>query len=135
MAKVKNIWNFWLSLPTLPLVIAGAFLNDIFYTISLLPVKMFSWFYYYILDTIYFDVGTKNPKIVVDDYDFNMARKTPNKTVWICSGYYKTKCKTRATTSGRMVYINGIHNHEPKQKKSKFKNMLSQHVTIVRTNV
>ncbi|XP_018573605.1 protein tramtrack, beta isoform isoform X24 [Anoplophora glabripennis] len=83
-------------------------------------------------DTIYFDVGTKNPKIIVDDHDFNMARKTESKTMWICSGYFKTKCRARATTSGRMVYVNGLHNHPPKQKRSKFTNMLSQRVTIVR---
>ncbi|CAG9822902.1 unnamed protein product [Phaedon cochleariae] len=61
-----------------------------------------------------------------------MARKTNNKTMWICAGYFKTKCKARATTSGRMVHVTGTHNHEPKQKKSRFTNMLSQEVTIVR---
>ncbi|XP_056643960.1 modifier of mdg4-like isoform X27 [Diorhabda carinulata] len=81
---------------------------------------------------IYFDVGTKNPKIIVDDYDFNMARKTSTKTMWICSGYYKTKCRTRATTSGRMVHVTGKHNHFPKHKGTKFTNMLSQEVTILR---
>ncbi|KAG5874950.1 hypothetical protein JTB14_018865 [Gonioctena quinquepunctata] len=88
-----------------------------------------------IQNTIYFDVGTKNPKIIVDDYDFNMARKTDVKTMWICAGYFKTKCKARATTSGRMVYINGTHNHDPKQKRSKFTNMLSQAVSIIRNPV
>lgn len=83
-------------------------------------------------DTIYFDVGTKNPKIIIDEYDFNLARKTEQKTMWICSGYFKTKCRARATTSGRMVYVSGVHNHEPKQKKSKFTNMLSQRVKIMR---
>lgn len=92
----------------------------------------FSLIHCCIVDTIYFDVGTKNPKIIVDDHDFNMARKAESKTTWICSGYFKTKCKARATTSGRMVYVNGIHNHLPKQKRSRFTNMLSQNVTIVR---
>ncbi|XP_023014952.1 uncharacterized protein isoform X13 [Leptinotarsa decemlineata] len=86
-------------------------------------------------DTIYFDVGTKNPKIIVDDYDFNMARKTEVKTMWICAGYFKTKCKARATTSGRMVYVNGTHNHDPKLKRTKFTNMLSQTVSIVRNPI
>uniref|UniRef100_A0A6P7H3S1 Protein tramtrack, beta isoform-like isoform X13 n=1 Tax=Diabrotica virgifera virgifera TaxID=50390 RepID=A0A6P7H3S1_DIAVI len=84
-------------------------------------------------DTIFFDVGTKNPKIIVDDFDFNMARKSNQKTTWICSGYFKTKCKCRAATSGRIVYLTGSHNHLPKPvEKKKLTNMLSQHVTIVR---
>lgn len=85
------------------------------------------------LDLIYFDVGTKLPKIIVDNYDFNMARKSATKTTWICSSYFKTKCKTRATTCERMVYITGpMHNHEPKESKNKFTNMLSQLVTVYR---
>ncbi|CAG9856464.1 unnamed protein product [Phyllotreta striolata] len=83
-------------------------------------------------NTIYFDVGNKNPKIIVDNYDFNMATKMPTKTKWLCSGYYKTKCKARATTSGRMVQITGLHNHAPRIDKKKYTNMLSQTVTIIR---
>lgn len=85
-----------------------------------------------ISDAIYFDVGTKNPKIIVDDYDFNMANKSSTKTKWICSGYFKTKCKARAATSGRMVLVTGLHNHPPRHTGKKFTNMLSQAVTIIR---
>lgn len=83
-------------------------------------------------DIIYFDVGTKNPKIIVHNYDFNLARKTQKKTIWVCSFYYKTKCRCRLQTSGRMVYMRADHNHLPKEKCTKFTNLLSQRVTIIR---
>lgn len=91
-------------------------------------------FWIFILDTIYFDVGTKLPKIIVDNYDFNTARKSETKTTWICSSYFKTKCKTRATTCGRNVYITGPrHNHQPNPAKSKATSlMVSQRVTVLR---
>lgn len=85
---------------------------------------------------IYFDVGIKNPKIMLDDHDYRLYRKLPNKTVWLCSQYYvidtQMRCKNRIETSGRVAYVSGHHNHPPKHKKDKYKNMLSQMVTIVR---
>ncbi|KAK9884696.1 hypothetical protein WA026_007542 [Henosepilachna vigintioctopunctata] len=86
-------------------------------------------------DLIYFDVGTKNPKIIVHAFDFNLAKKTPNKTIWVCSNYYKTKCKCRVTTSGKMVFIRAEHNHLPRKPIPKFTNLLSQEVTIVKVPV
>lgn len=79
-------------------------------------------------------MGTKNPKIIVDDYNFNVAKKYSTRTWWICSEYSKTKCKARARTMGNMVHITGVHNHLPRlDKKKKFPtNMPSQVVTIIR---
>lgn len=89
-----------------------------------------------ILGLIYFDVGIKNPKIMLDDHDYRLYRKLPNKTVWLCSQYYviesHKRCKNRIETSGRVAYVMGQHNHDPKPRKEKYKNMLSQLVTIVR---
>ncbi|KAK9884698.1 hypothetical protein WA026_007544 [Henosepilachna vigintioctopunctata] len=81
---------------------------------------------------IYFDVGIKNPKIILDGHDFTCHRKERNKTMWMCCSYYKTKCKTKLSTSGRVVVIYGEeHNHPPKEKVG-IKNILPQQVTIIR---
>lgn len=72
--------------------------------------------YMYILDWIYFDFGTKNPKIIIDEHDFNIARKGPTKTIWACGSYFLTKCKCRVATTGSIVKVNGSHNHAPKYK-------------------
>ena len=86
------------------------------------------------LGTIFFDVGKKYPKIILENYAYTVHKKMQNKTLWICPGYYKTKCKCKITTTGRMVQISGEHNHGPNNDGTKFKNMLSQVVSIVRTN-
>ncbi|CAH2014709.1 unnamed protein product [Acanthoscelides obtectus] len=81
-------------------------------------------------------MGIKNPKIMLDDHDYRLYRKLPGKTVWLCSHYYinekEFRCKNRIETSGRVAYVKGIHNHQPRPRKDKYKNMLSQMVTIVR---
>lgn len=73
---------------------------------------------------------------MLDDYDYRLYRKLPNSTVWLCTQYYvldcNMRCKNRIVTSGRIAYVSGQHNHAPKTKKEKYKNMLSQLVTIVR---
>lgn len=55
--------------------------------------------------------GTKYPKLVVDDNDFTVNRKSEGRTMWICSQYKKTGCKARLTTFGKIVKISGVHNH------------------------
>nr|CAH7732214.1 unnamed protein product [Callosobruchus chinensis] len=86
--------------------------------------------------TIYFDVGTKNPKIILDGHVYLIYTKKTNKTVWKCSHYYKSKenrCKSTLVTTGRVVTVSrDIHNHASVPKMDKYKNMLSQSVTIVR---
>lgn len=98
---------------------------------------IFSILHFTFVGLIYFDVGIKNPKIMLDDHDYRLYRKLPDKTVWLCSHYYvldtNMRCKNRIVTSGRVAYVSGQHNHPPKLKKEKYKNMLSQMVTIVRS--
>lgn len=88
------------------------------------------------LGIIYFDVATKNPKIVLDDHDYLIYRKETNKTVWKCCHYFRSKenrCKSTLVTTGRIVTVSAdIHNHQVVSKKDKYKNMLSQSVTIIR---
>ncbi|CAG9856466.1 unnamed protein product [Phyllotreta striolata] len=84
---------------------------------------------------IYFDVATKNPKIVLDDHNYLIYRKELNKTVWKCCRYFRCKdnrCKSTLVTTGRIVTVSAdFHNHEPEIiKKERYKNMLSQCVTI-----
>ncbi|XP_023014990.1 uncharacterized protein isoform X46 [Leptinotarsa decemlineata] len=79
---------------------------------------------------IYFESGTKNPKIIVDEHDFYLEKRKETKTLWFCGMNYKTKCKVRVTTSGSMVYVNGTHNHSV--RKRKFTNLLSKCVMIIR---
>ncbi|KAK9884695.1 hypothetical protein WA026_007541 [Henosepilachna vigintioctopunctata] len=88
--------------------------------------------------TIYFDMGHKNPKIVLDNCDFIMHSREVKRTIWLCSRYFagftKTegRCKAKLITREKIVYMSGTHNHEPKIKCLKFNNMLSQKVRIVR---
>lgn len=81
---------------------------------------------------IYFDVGTKRPKIVLNHNDFTMVNHHLNKTYWRCTSYYKTKCKSNITTTGRMAIVGSPHNHEPNRKNIEFKTLLCQQVTITR---
>ncbi|XP_019880600.1 protein tramtrack, beta isoform isoform X17 [Aethina tumida] len=83
---------------------------------------------------IYFDVATKNPKIVLDDHDYLIYRKESTKTIWKCNHYFKqNRCKSTLVTTGRIVNVSADeHNHSPKPKKDKYKNMLCQNVTIIR---
>ncbi|XP_044262653.1 protein tramtrack, beta isoform-like isoform X20 [Tribolium madens] len=83
--------------------------------------------------TIFFDVGKKYPKIILNNYSYTVHKKLTNRTCWICPSYYKTKCRCKVTTTGRVVHITGEHNHGPNSDISKYKNMLSQVVQIVKT--
>ncbi|KAH1028207.1 hypothetical protein HUJ05_001582 [Dendroctonus ponderosae] len=124
--------------PDAPLRVFRAVKIKLFEKLFLHPIHCRSCTYMDIIrwfpDTIYFDVGTKLPKIVVDNHDFNFVRKSDTKTTWLCSSYFKTKCKTRATTNGRMVQITGFrHNHAPNpNRKQHLALMMSQQVTICR---
>ncbi|XP_018573623.1 protein tramtrack, beta isoform isoform X41 [Anoplophora glabripennis] len=82
-------------------------------------------------DTIYFGIGRKsNPKLIVDGHDFNIERKAETKTTWVCSSYFRTKCKARISTSGNAVFVSGQHNHTPRN--TVLTNSKSKKVTIVR---
>ncbi|XP_076252168.1 uncharacterized protein LOC143191191 isoform X42 [Rhynchophorus ferrugineus] len=82
-------------------------------------------------ELVYFDYGTKYPKIIVDQFDFNIERRTPRSTSWACGSYYQTKCKCRISTTGNMVVVKGSHNHEPRQRK-KNENLTSKLVNVIR---
>ncbi|XP_076252164.1 uncharacterized protein LOC143191191 isoform X38 [Rhynchophorus ferrugineus] len=57
--------------------------------------------------------GLKNPKIVLNCYEFVIHKKYNNKTRWRCNHFPRTKggCKAALFTSGKVVYIYYTHNH------------------------
>ncbi|XP_023014959.1 uncharacterized protein isoform X18 [Leptinotarsa decemlineata] len=80
---------------------------------------------------IYFDVGHKNPKIILNENDYLIYRKLPNKTIWSCTQYHKRdRCKAKVMTGGRQATIIGEHNHGLILRNRPLKNMLSQRVTL-----
>ncbi|XP_048516591.1 modifier of mdg4 isoform X2 [Dendroctonus ponderosae] len=88
---------------------------------------------------IYFDMATKNPKIILDEYQYLIYRKDTHKTVWMCTHYFRSKenrCKSRLVTTGRNVTVSAdLHNHERSVKPERYSNMLSQVVYIIRERV
>lgn len=83
------------------------------------------------LGIIYFDVGHKNPKIILNNNCYLIYRKLPDKTMWSCTQYHKKdRCKAKVMTYGRQATIIGDHNHAPTCVNKYIKNMHSQTVTI-----
>jgi hypothetical protein len=80
---------------------------------------------------IYFDSGIKHPKIILDNYDYKIKVRLTNKTEWICSSYYKTRCPSRVTTTGKVAVLKGEHNHQPNPQR-KYNQMMYQIVQIVK---
>lgn len=57
--------------------------------------------------------GVKNPKIILDGNEYTVYSKQNNRSRWRCNWYYKTKCKSRLITYGKVVQVNHTHNHSP----------------------
>ncbi|XP_072393824.1 uncharacterized protein [Diabrotica undecimpunctata] len=83
---------------------------------------------------IYFDVGQKNPKIIVDDHEYLMRKNKSGETQWLCNQYFHPKsdgrCKVKVVTRGKVALIYGKHIHRPKPKLMK-DCMKSQNFTVV----
>lgn len=77
--------------------------------------------------------ATKNPKLVLDGYDYGINKRKHDRTVWKCISYYKTCCKAGFTTIGRNLSITTTikHNHEPRYTENDLINMKSQLVNII----
>lgn len=87
---------------------------------------------YYFLGVLYFDVGTKRPKIILNYNDYTMAKQLASKTYWLCTQYYKTRCKSRIITKDRMALVSNDHNHAPSCRNVDVQNMVSLEVTITK---
>lgn len=59
-------------------------------------------------------MGRKNPKLIVDGYEFQFEKKSGNSTFWTCPTNHKTRCKSRLITKGNVVYLRHLHNHNAK---------------------
>lgn len=84
-----------------------------------------------ILGSIYFGIGRKNPKLVLNGFDYNKEKCHGESTAWVCSYYFKTRCKARLTTKGKVVYVSNDHNHRPRDVP--LLNMCSKRVTIIKS--
>ncbi|CAH1986781.1 unnamed protein product [Acanthoscelides obtectus] len=62
-------------------------------------------------ETIYFCEGRKYPKLLIDNYQFQIHRREEKKTRWRCVNCNKTKCTARAFTFGKTVSVHDTHNH------------------------
>lgn len=83
---------------------------------------------------IYFDVGRKKPKIVIDDYHYLLRRKDVNCTLWICAEYYHPqgeRCKVSVISGKGVAYIHGQHNHKPRHGCGNYSNMKSRKITLI----
>ena len=82
----------------------------------------FSWWWHamilirvYVLDCVVYVIpGVKNPKLLLNNYDFHCKKKSARGTLWWCSARYRTLCKAKLYTHGTVVEIHNNHNHEPK---------------------
>lgn len=111
--------------------IRGHFIFNLYFSFyilfkQLILINFFSGFY----ETIYFDMGHKNPKIVLNNYDFLCRKRMPDKTMWRCTHYFRSDCcKIKLITFGRVVIISGNHNHAPSFK-GNINHLKSQRVII-----
>lgn len=67
----------------------------------------------FILATVYFAPGKKNPIMIIDGYEFLLHRRRETRSAWTCAGHIKYKCKVRILTTGRLIQIKKVaHSHE-----------------------
>lgn len=83
------------------------------------------------LGTIYVVPGTRNPILILDCNEYTIYSKQNDKTRWRCSFYFKTKCKSKLVTFGKIVQVLNEHNHDMKTSRD-LSNCLTQHVNILR---
>ncbi|XP_063907094.1 modifier of mdg4-like isoform X32 [Zophobas morio] len=82
---------------------------------------------------IYVTKGKKYPKIILENDEYQIYQKDHNRTRWRCAQYFKTKCKSRLVTYGRVVKINvEEHNHVPQVTYHKDIQYSPQLVKIIR---
>ncbi|XP_072393840.1 uncharacterized protein [Diabrotica undecimpunctata] len=81
---------------------------------------------------VHFIKSNKNPKMILDCYEFILERRVASKSIWCCTYKTKAKCKARCYTYGQVVDIkNGQHNHDYTQKSS-YSHIFSKTLTIIR---
>ncbi|KAG5900265.1 hypothetical protein JTB14_000792 [Gonioctena quinquepunctata] len=85
-----------------------------------------------ISDIIFILPGRKYPRIVIDDYEFNVHKKEANKTRWRCTNESKTKCTAVLYTFGNTVITRRSHNHIANKMENLSKIGLRKSVKVIR---
>ncbi|XP_057667862.1 modifier of mdg4-like isoform X26 [Diorhabda carinulata] len=63
--------------------------------------------------TVYFGKALKHPRLIMDNYEYQIHYFEPNKTRWRCRLHTKLKCRAILYTTGNIVYLHSNHNHRP----------------------
>ncbi|XP_074038163.1 uncharacterized protein isoform X45 [Leptinotarsa decemlineata] len=82
--------------------------------------------------TIYFGRFRKNPKIILDEFEYGLHYKEAHKSRWRCKYYNKYKCKGSIMTTGRNVFVHKPHNHH--SEKVDMEHLIPTNVNIIRMN-
>ncbi|KAK9884692.1 hypothetical protein WA026_007538 [Henosepilachna vigintioctopunctata] len=64
---------------------------------------------------IYVVAGRKNPKLIVNENEYELHVKSNGRTAWRCTQYHKLRCKAKVITSGNTLEKKFHHNHSPKK--------------------
>lgn len=90
----------------------------------------------YILGIIYFTKGStmKYPRLIINNYEYQIHIHDVGKTRWRCRWHQKLKCRAIIYTSGKTVFINSDHNHAPLGEID-CRNLTGQLVTFVRNKI
>lgn len=82
-------------------------------------ITYFSLNNYLILEYIHFEAtARKNAKIILRNFAYETASITPKQTYWKCVSYYKTRCKARMITQGKVAKITFAHHNHPAPEKN-----------------
>ncbi|XP_060525318.1 protein tramtrack, beta isoform-like isoform X3 [Cylas formicarius] len=82
--------------------------------------------------TVFFLPGKKHPRMVLDGYEFNIAKKLVASSIWRCVRESK-RCKSRLKSFGKTVQVKASHNHPPTFIGS-YSNLKSQIVALEYTD-
>ncbi|XP_072393839.1 uncharacterized protein [Diabrotica undecimpunctata] len=83
-------------------------------------------------DLIFVLPGRKYPRIIVDEYEYNVHKKEENKTRWRCTNESRTKCTATLYTFGHTVIMKRSHNHPKSRIDSLNKIGVPKFVNIIR---
>lgn len=84
----------------------------------------------YFLDIIHVGRFRRHPKLIIDDYEYQIYDKSIQKTGWRCRYFRKHKCKAKLFTTGKTVRVYNDHNHPPDNVD--YNHLVKTKVTIIR---
>lgn len=69
----------------------------------------------YFLDIIYIGKAQKHPKLILDNYIYQIHIAEPGKTRWRCKYQTKYKCRAYLYSTGNNVFVQNTHSHPTEQ--------------------